>query len=177
MRVIAGKLKYKKLHYNKDKRIRPTRSIVRKSFFDTVMGLVEGSVFLDLFAGSGSMGIEALSRGASKVFFVDRSSESINLIKKNVKSAWNVEVIKQDAERFIDSEIVKIVDLVYIDPPYDFDFNGFLERFFSVVNRNAIVCVEHDKKTQLKESFGSFRKIKSRTFGKNTLDYFGVNDE
>ena len=177
MRVIAGKLKYKKLYYKKNATLRPTRSIVRKSFFDTMMGLIEGSVFLDLFAGSGSVGMEALSRGAKKVVFVDSSKESISLINRNTKGIENVEVVRSDAERFLDNEIMKIVDVVYMDPPYEFDFDGFLDKFFSKVNRNAIVCVEHDIRTPLRESFNGFKRIKSRTFGKNTLDYYGVENE
>ncbi len=177
MRVIAGKLKYKKLHYKKNTKLRPTRSIVRKSFFDTIKGVIEGSVFLDLFAGSGSLGMEALSRGAKKVIFVDNSKESISLINQNTKGAENVEIVKSDAERFLESDSLKSVDLAYIDPPYKFDSNSFLKKFFSKVNRNAIVCVEHDKKTKLDDKFGAFKKFKSRTFGKNTLDYYGVSDE
>ncbi len=177
MRVIAGKLKYKKLYYKKNVFLRPTRSIVRKSFFDTMMGLIEGSVFLDLFAGSGSVGMEALSRGAKKVIFVDNSKDSISLINRNTKGIENVEVVRSDAERFLDSEIMKVVDVVYIDPPYEFDFNGFLDKFFSKINKKAIVCVEHDIRTTLRESFSDFKRIKSKTFGKNTLDYYGVEDE
>ena len=177
MRVIAGKLKYKKLHYKKNRKLRPTRSIVRKSFFDTVRGIIEDSIFLDLFAGSGSLGMEALSRGAKKVIFVDNSKESISLINKNTKGNENVEVVKSDAERFLESEHMKSVDLAYIDPPYNYNFNNFLKKFFSKINRNAIVCVEHDKNTKLDNEFGEFKKFKSRTFGKNTLDYYGVSDE
>lgn len=177
MRVIAGKLKYKRLHYKKNKKMRPTRNIVRKSFFDTVRGIIENSVFLDLFAGSGSLGMEALSRGARKVIFVDNSKESISLINRNTKGFENVQVIKSDAERFLDSELLKNVDLAYIDPPYEYNFNDFLKKFFTKINRSAIVCIEHDKKTRLDDEFGEFKRFKSRTFGKNTLDYYGVSDE
>lgn len=176
MRVIAGKLKYKRLHYRKSSRLRPTRNIVRRSFFDTLMGLVEGSVFLDLFAGSGSVGMEALSRGAKRVIFVDNSRESISVLSKNTREIENADVIKEDAERFLESEILSYIDIAYIDPPYNYDFNGFLEKFFSRINKDAIVCVEHDKKIALKESFNGFKKIKTKTFGKNTLDYYGVEN-
>ncbi len=177
MRVIAGNLKYKKLYYKRNRKLRPTRNIVKKSFFDTIKGIVENSVFLDLFAGSGSVGIEALSRGAKKVIFVDSSKESISLITYNTKNVGNVEIVKSDAERFLDSRVLKTVDIAYIDPPYRFDFNSFLDSFFSKVNKTAIVCIEHGKNVQLKDKFGKFRKLKNRVFGKNTLDYYGVEDE
>ncbi len=177
MRVIAGRLKYKNLYYKKNRNLRPTRSIVRRSFFDTIMGMIDGSVFLDFFAGSGSVGMEALSRGAKKVIFVDNSRDSVSLIMRNTRNMDNVKIVKSDAERFLNNKILKSVDIVYIDPPYAFDFNSFLDKFFSTVNKNAIVCVEHDKRTQLKDKFGEFIKLKSRVFGKNTLDYYGVGDE
>ncbi len=177
MRVIAGKTKYKKLYFKRNQLLRPTRSIVRKSFFDTMMGLIEDSVFLDLFAGCGSIGTEALSRGAKKVVFVDKSKESISLIKKNVKGFENAEVIKSDAVDFLDNPILKEITVAYVDPPYDYEINQFLFKLFDVINPEAVVCVEHDKKTNLFDSFGEFRKFKSRTFGKNMLDYFGVGYE
>ncbi len=154
--------------------MRPTRSIVRKSFFDTIRDLIEGSVFLDLFAGSGSIGMEAISRGAEKVIFVDSSSESISLIARNTRNMENVEIIKSDAERFLDSSVLETVDIVYIDPPYKFNLDSFLDRFFSKVNKNAIVCVEHEKGTKLRDKFGDFSRLKNRVFGKNTLDYYGA---
>ncbi|WP_051904410.1 16S rRNA (guanine(966)-N(2))-methyltransferase RsmD [Hippea jasoniae] len=177
MRVIAGAYKYKKLKYKRNRYLRPTRSIVRKSFFDTVRGLLEESVFIDLFAGSGSIGVEALSRGAKEVVFVDNSSESVELIRNNVKPFSNATVKKIDARRFLDDPVLDRADLVYVDPPYDFNLKEFLVELFEKINQNAIVCVEHDKYKPLDDRFGRFKKIKSRSFGKNTLDYFGVKDE
>ncbi|AEA33993.1 16S rRNA (guanine(966)-N(2))-methyltransferase RsmD [Hippea maritima] len=177
MRIIAGKLKYKRLYFKKNQNLRPTRNIVKKSFFDTMRGLIEGCVFLDLFAGSGSVGMEALSRGAKRVVFVDSSNDSVSLIRKNTNNFDNVDVIKSDAEKFLDNPLVRSAGVVYVDPPYAFDVEVFLEKLFKVVNRNAIVCVEHDKKRHLRGDFGLFKCFKSKNFGKNTLDYFGVVDE
>ncbi|WP_025270150.1 16S rRNA (guanine(966)-N(2))-methyltransferase RsmD [Hippea sp. KM1] len=177
MRIIAGKLKYKKLYYKKNQFLRPTRSIVRKSFFDTMRDVIEGSVFVDLFAGSGSIGMEALSRGAKRVIFVDSAKESVDLIRKNTRDMDNVDVLKMDAFRFLDEPILKRADVIYVDPPYSFEIDGFLMGLFDMVNRDAIVCVEHDKKSPINSEFGQFRRFKSRSFGKNTLDYFGVIDE
>jgi len=146
MRVIAGKLKYKKLYYRKSSRLRPTRSIVRKSL------------------------------GAKRVIFVDNSKVSISILSKNTREIENADVIKEDAERFLESEILSYVDIAYIDPPYNYDFDGFLEKFFLRINKDAIVCVEHDKKILLRGSFNGFKRIKTKTFGKNTLDYYGVEN-
>ena len=180
MRILAGKMKYKRLNYKKDEKLRPTKNIVRKSFFDTVAPAIEGSVFLDLFAGVGSMGIEALSRGAKEAIFVDNSSRSVDIIKRNVEEAGCKDssvVLRKNAYEFNNDPRLEKVDLVYIDAPYDFDVNRFLAEFFKFVNPNAIVCVEHSSKKPPKDSFGKFVKFKTRNFGKSTLSYFGVVDE
>ncbi len=180
MRILAGDFKYKRLNYIKDKKLRPTRSIVRKSFFDTIRSIINDSIFLDLFAGVGSIGLEAASRGAKEVVFVDRSFRSIDIIKKNIGefgSADRFRIIHSNAFDFLDSAIMKQADIVYIDAPYGFDVNNFLKEFFGKINKNAIVCVEHLKNKHLDEGFSGFSKIKSRSFGKNSLDYFEVVNE
>ena len=180
MRILAGKLKYKRINYKKDANLRPTRNVVRKSFFDTVAPVIKDSVFLDLFAGVGSMGLEALSRGAKKAIFVDNSFRSVEIIKRNVNEAGcedNSVVIKKSVYEFNADPRLKDVNLVYMDAPYEFDINAFLEEFFEYVNPEAIVCVEHASKKSLGEMFGRFVKFKTRHFGKSSLSYFGVLDE
>ncbi len=179
MRILAGDFKHKKISYIKNEKLRPTRSIVRKSFFDTVSQAVVGSIFLDLFAGVGSIGFEAASRGAKEVVFVDKSFRSVEIIKKNVDSIGcnnKVTVFKTSADEFVKSPKMKVFDLVYIDAPYNFDINNFLKEFFGNVNKNAIVCIEHLKDNGLDNLFLDFKKIKSKNFGKNSLDYFEVTN-
>jgi 16S rRNA (guanine966-N2)-methyltransferase len=177
MRILAGDLKYKKVSYIKDKNLRPTRSIVRKSFFDTIQGNVFGCVFLDLFAGVGSMGFEAASRGAKEIIFVDKAYRSIEVINKNI-SEFNLGCkftpMRMNAYDFIDSPSMRLVDVAYIDAPYSFDVNSFLKEFFGKINKNAIVCVEHLKGKDIDNVFLEFKKVKSKSFGKNSLDYFEV---
>ncbi len=174
MRVLSGSLKNRSIYFKKDKFLRPTRSIVRKSFFDAVQFLIKDSVFLDLFAGAGSIGIEALSRGAEEVFFVDNSSESINIISKNigVSGKNNAHLHKTDARNFLYMPYINQINLAYIDPPYSFDINAFLKIFFERVKNDAYVCVEHESKVIVKDKFFEFSKIKSKKFGRNMLDYF-----
>jgi len=178
MRIQAGNLKYKKIKYIKDDRLRPTRNIVKKSFFDTVSSIIEGCVFLDLFAGVGSVGIEAISRGAKEAIFVDNSFRSIKIIKENInlsRCESKSVVVKSDAESFVcNRDIMKRVDMVYADAPYGYDISNLLEKLFLNVNKNAIICVEHGNQKELEEKFGEFSNIKRRKIGKNILDYFGV---
>ncbi len=181
MRILAGDFKYKKVSYIKNKDLRPTRSIVRKSFFDTVQGVIRDSIFLDLFAGVGSIGFEAASRGAKEVIFVDKANASIDIIRKNVnefKLDSKVTIIRANGYEFINSSFMSKVEIVYIDAPYNFDINNFLKAFFEKVNKNAIVCVEHLKGKHVDDEFvGGFKNIKSKSFGKNSLDYFEVVNE
>ena len=180
MRIQAGNLKYKKIKYIKDDRLRPTRNIVKKSFFDTILPIIDGCVFLDLFAGVGSVGIEALSRGAKEAIFVDNSFRSIKVIKENIGLSGCEErsvVVKSDAANFVgNKDIMKRVDIVYMDAPYEYNISDLLEELFLNVNRNAIICVEHSNKKEIKLKFGEFSNIKRRKIGKNILDYFGVVD-
>ncbi len=181
MRILAGSLKYKRIKYIKDNDLRPTRNIVKKSFFDTVMPVIKGSIFLDMFAGVGSVGIEALSRGAKEAIFVDNAFRSINIIKDNVNTAGCKDrsvIIKSDAESFVENfDGLENVDIVYVDAPYGFDLSALLNKLFSNLNKNAIVCVEHKFDFGKKSDFGDFVNIKRRIIGKNILDYFGVADE
>ncbi len=180
MRIQAGNLKYKKIKYIKDDRLRPTRNIVKKSFFDTVSGIIEGCVFLDLFAGVGSVGIEAISRGAKEAIFVDNSFRSIKMIKENIGLSGcesRSVVVKSDAASFVSNkDIMKKVDIVYMDAPYGYDMYDLLEKLFLNVNKNAIICIEHSSKNEFEEKIGEFSNIKRRKIGKNILDYFGVVD-
>ncbi|MGB9755735.1 MAG: RsmD family RNA methyltransferase, partial [Desulfurella sp.] len=119
MRVIAGTYKNRMLEFKKNKEIRPTKQIVKKSFFDSIFYIIENSVFIDLFAGNGFMGIEALSRGAKKVFFVDKDD---TFIKKNLQnlniSSDKFEIYRMDVFNFLNLNVVENADIVYMDAPY-----------------------------------------------------------
>ena len=92
MRVVAGKHRSRPLYSPKNSDVRPTTDMVKESIFNIIQNDVIGSKFLDLFAGSGAIGIEAISRGAEKVVFVDNSKESISLIKQNLQ------MLKEEAQ-------------------------------------------------------------------------------
>ena len=109
MRIIAGKYKAKKLSFSTDKKIRPTADIVKQAMFTTLFNKVENSVFLDLFCGSGQVGIEALSRGADKVFFVDNNYDAINITKKNFPNT--IEISKDSA--FTKEELTELNSYIW----------------------------------------------------------------
>jgi 16S rRNA (guanine966-N2)-methyltransferase len=159
MKIIAGTFKNRTLFAPKGDKTRPTSSRLRETLFNICQNDIEGAVFLDLFAGSGAMGFEALSRGASFATFVDNDRNAIQSIKKNVETLEvkkAVEVIlgdvRQALERFIRLE--KQFDIIYADPPYE-------DRY------SALLLQEIDKSSLLKEGGTFFLEESSKI----QLDY------
>ena len=120
MKVIAGKYKNRNLNFVSNEKTRPTASVVREALFSKIQFGLEGATFLDLFAGSGSVGIEALSRGAKKVVFVEKDRKNFEIIKSNLENCKipkeNYELIFSDYVSAL-GRIADKFDFVYIDPP------------------------------------------------------------
>jgi 16S rRNA (guanine966-N2)-methyltransferase len=120
MKVIAGKYKGRKIDTINDHSTRPMLGVAREGIFNSLQFSIEKSEVLDLFAGSGSMGIEALSRGAKYVTFVDNSTDCINQINKNLSNYDNdYSVINLDVSNYI-SEIISSYDIIFYDPPFEY---------------------------------------------------------
>ena len=124
MRIVAGKAGGIRLSAPKGIDIRPTSDRAKEAVFNSLhsRSVIEGAEVLDLFAGTGALGIEALSRGAKKATFVDKSSESLELIKENVKKSGfekTSEIVKEDSLKWLQKSS-KSLDLVLLDPPYSF---------------------------------------------------------
>ncbi|WP_428157037.1 RsmD family RNA methyltransferase [Desulfurella sp.] len=154
------------LEFKKNKEIRPTKQIVKKSFFDSIFYIIENSVFIDLFAGNGFMGIEALSRGAKKVFFVDKDD---TFIKKNLQnlniSSDKFEIYRMDVFNFLNLNVVENADIVYIDAPYSMKIDELVVFLLKKLKKDAIVCVESNEMVENEHVF----KIKQ--FGNSILNY------
>lgn len=121
MRVVAGKYRGKALKSPSDDKIRPTTTRIKETLFNVLQGYVKDSVALDLFAGSGALGIECISRGAKEVTFVDKSRDAINLIKQNLNGIReDYRIFNTDFLAFLHSCVTqgKKFDLIFIDPPY-----------------------------------------------------------
>ena len=121
MRVITGTARGRKLEQLIGDDVRPTTDRVKEAVFSIIQFNIEGRRFLDLFAGSGQMGIEALSRGAKEAVFVDNRKESVEIIKRNLKSTKldeNAKVIPMDSNSYLNVNSEKF-DFVFIDPPYE----------------------------------------------------------
>src|SRR6478672_10047385 len=163
MRVIAGKYKSRRLEAPSGLQTRPTSDRLRETLFNVVAPRVAGSVWLDLFAGSGAIGIEALSRGARSVYFVEAAGAAARTIRKNLHTLGineGAEVIERDAAvalRMLDSQAVAC-NFVFLDPPYrkmgDYEqVLGFLSQS-RLLNAGCQVIVEHDKHFDPGNEFG-----------------------
>ena len=187
MRVISGAARGTRLTDLGETEIRPTLDRVKESFFNQVGANLTGLNFLDLFAGTGSMGIEALSRGADKVVFVEHNSQAQSLIFRNLEKCrmtvdnqterW--ELIKLDALRGLSvlRDKGSLFDLVYVDPPFGENLYQsclFLLSDSEVLKEEAWVIVEHFHKNELRESYGRLNTFKDRRLGDSCLSFFKI---
>ena len=181
MRITGGKLNGRVLRSVKGLNIRPTSSKIRQAVFNIIGNDISEFRVIDIFAGTGIMGIEALSRGAAWTLFFDNSDRSIELIKKNLEICGfgsKGYVIKKDLKEGLPQhEKIKkeSVDLAFIDPPYGKNLiPGILE---SIVNSkilacDAIIITESIKKDQLPERVGNFFLSKTKAYGDSKIDIY-----
>lgn len=180
MRVIGGALRGKKLRPLRGMRIRPTTDFVKESIFNILADRVEGAVVLDLFSGTGSLGIEALSRGGASAVFVDNYRQAIDNIKHNI-AACRLEtqghVIKRDILRGLGflKATGSTFDLVFMDPPYEaglvLETFGLLARC-QCISLNACVVAEHSHREQIPPKVESFQQIKERKYGNTLVSFY-----
>ncbi len=171
MRIIAGELKGRKLAAPKDDSVRPTTDKVKEAVFSMLMPYVRDSVVIDLFAGTGSLGLEAISRGAKRAYFVDRDRRSIALIRENVQHCGvedRAVILCSDHASAL-SRIHDTADIVFLDPPYK---AGLMTECFQllrssgIVPEGGIVVAEHDSHDQMPDEVAGFTRIRNRRYGK-----------
>lgn len=142
MRVIAGKARSLKLKVPEGEGTRPTTDRIKETLFNILQGDIPGCVFVDLFAGSGGIGIEALSRGARHAWFVENGREAISCISSNLnftKLAERATLLKGDAFSVLPQIHEKEVDIIFIDPPYQ---AGYEEELFKVLHSMPYVTLD-----------------------------------
>lgn len=157
IRIIEGIYKGRYLKIPDSNTTRPTMDKVRQAIFNVLKGKIEGRVCLDLFSGSGAMGIEALSRGASKVYFNDKDYKTFNLIKDNIKSINisydDVVLSNLDYRLFIKKYKDVKFDIVFLDPPYKFKINSEIIKQLNEMDMLSSTCVivseQDDKNIQI----------------------------
>ena len=175
MRIITGSKRGKKLVTLEGEQVRPTTDRVKESLFNILQFQLEGRKFLDLFAGSGQIGLEALSRGAALAVFVDSSKESVRVVEKNVASTGlgdRAKVVLADFAAYLRGSRESF-DIAFLDPPYR---QGLLEQALPLVvqrmNPGGVILCEHPKDEVLPEEAGPFRLQKSYRYGKILLSAY-----
>ena len=160
MRVIAGKYRSRPLKGPGAQRLRPTSDRLRETLFNVLGPSIEDSLFIDLFAGTGAVGIEAISRGARETIFVESSAKAARLIRENLKSLdilGAAELIEAPALRCLERTATRrlLADFIFLDPPYEktADYTDVLEFLDTsrLIAPHGIVIVEHHWKTELPE--------------------------
>lgn len=175
MRIIAGKFKGRSLITMKDKSIRPTTDRVKESIFNLLQGCVEDANVLDLFAGSGALGIEALSRGAHSVTFADRSNDSIETVNTNLKKvSGKINVIRKDFLTTIDylSARKEKFDLIFLDPPYKQGLDKVaIDKIdeSGILAEDGIIVVERSREDEPLKLSNGFRAVNVRDYGSVTV--------
>ncbi len=169
MRVITGTARGRKLKTLPGLDVRPTTDQVKEAIFSTIQFEVEGAFFLDLFAGSGQMGIEALSRGARFCVFVDSSRQAQDVVRDNLAStgfAKQARVAAMDSLGYL-STAAERFDIAFLDPPYN---QGLIPKALPLLvpkmTPGGVILCEHQKGEELPEQVGDFKVYRTYRYGK-----------
>ena len=177
MRVITGLARGCVLKTLSGTATRPTTDKVKEAVFSSIQFDVEGRRVLDLFAGSGQMGIEALSRGAAHAVFVDANKEAVAVVRENLQKTGlseKAEVICRRADDFVNSR--QVFDIVFLDPPYGSDYlPELLPCLQPCLSSFALVVCEHDIDRQMPERFGNLVAGKTKRYGRIGVTVYRVD--
>lgn len=184
MRVIAGKAKGRRLGVPKRKGVRPTSDYLREALFDILGSSIRGVRFLDLYAGSGAVGIEALSRGSAEVVFLEQDPGCLRALRENL------EIVGLGSRRVIAGDVLRVLprlvrqgegfDMIFLDPPYG---TGLAGRTLSAVasgdllRPEGLVIVEHFAKEPLPSDTGRLRRVREKRHGQTMLTFYGQTSE
>ncbi|MBQ7045221.1 MAG: 16S rRNA (guanine(966)-N(2))-methyltransferase RsmD [Clostridia bacterium] len=179
MRVITGIARGKRLLSPEGYDIRPTSDKVKESVFSAIQFDIEGAKVLDLFAGSGQLGIEALSRGAQSAVFVDKSNSAINVVKQNIAATGFADkstVISADYTTFLARNNTKF-DIAFLDPPYQLGIlKDALEKTALTMSNSGIIVCEHPLDVVLDEEIGQFSLYRKYKYSKICVSLFRVKE-
>ncbi len=185
-RIIAGQGKGRRLKAPKGLDTRPTGARVRQSLFDILAPRLPGCRFLDLCAGSGGVGLEALSRGAARVVFVDPSAAAVQAVRENLDAlgaaGLRAEVFRQDGETALKGLALggRRFDLIYLDPPYQ---SALYEPLLATVSDRSllepdgVLVAEHFHKRQLPETIGRLVHFRNVRVGDHVLSFYRFHQE
>lgn len=185
-KIVAGKYKGKTLKLPSKETTRSSKMIVVESFFNTIQFDVIDSIVVEVFSGSGSIGLEALSRGAKKVIFMEKDSDALRALRENIAQTdpMGCEVVEGNSFATISGvkkrlEALKEGAFIYIDPPFSIreGMEAIYDKTLALIaslslNTVRLIIIEHMSGLELPESIGDFNVIKTKKFGKTTLSYY-----
>lgn len=172
MRVIGGEFRSRRLKSALGLATRPTPDRLREALFNVLAPRIKDAVFVDCYAGTGSVGIEALSRGARRAIFIEKSRTAVDVIRENLAALG----LEARAEVFTGKVSVVLerleADIVFVDPPYEADKE--YESTFAVLKprEGMLVVMQHDSRVQLKDQYGLRQKYRTLRQGSNSLSFF-----
>jgi len=172
MRVIAGEFRSRRLKTLTGLTTRPTPDRLRETLFNVLAPMIDGCVFLDAYAGTGAVGIEALSRGARKCVFVEKNRAAVEVIRENLATLGlenRAEVYTGKAQAVIERASA---DIVFLDPPYELEkeYDAALNAFGASANR--LLVVQHSSRAALQPEYGNLRRYRVLKQGDNSLSFY-----
>jgi 16S rRNA (guanine966-N2)-methyltransferase len=185
MRIIGGDAKGRIIYLPKQSQLRPTSDGIKESLFN-ILHAISGKSFVDLFAGSGNVGLEALSRGAAKVIFVEKNTVMVNAIKRNIRElslAGEYEIMAVEASKGIRKlqNRGEILDFLFADPPYE---RGFVREIFhtlgsrNILSQDGILIIQHSVREDPDENHtGDFILTDRRRYGDTHLSFFKIKEK
>ena len=182
MKVISGTLKGRKIEgYNIDG-TRPTMDRVKESLFGMIQDYIKDSVVLDLFAGSGQLGIEAISNGAKYTYFIDNNQEVIKTLNKNItnlKIKDKSKVILSDWKKSLNdfSNQKQKFNIIFVDPPYNYDvYEKILEKVstLNLLNKEGLIILEHHN-LKLKDKYNNLTLYKQKGYGNKSVNIYKID--
>ena len=181
MRIIAGRFRSRCLRTLAGRHVRPIPDRLRETLFDILQAQVPGSVFVDAYAGSGSVGLEGLSRGAAKVFLIENHRAALAVIRENLKSLGitdDAEILAEDTCRGFNSLVRRCIqaDICFLGPPYtvprEYDRALGLLGKIELVRFGGLVVAQHAPRQELKEGYGRLRRTRVVVQGTNALCFY-----
>ncbi|MDD2190166.1 MAG: 16S rRNA (guanine(966)-N(2))-methyltransferase RsmD [Eubacteriales bacterium] len=182
MRIIAGEFKGRRLNAPKDDNIRPTSDKVKEAIFSIIAANIADAVVIDLFSGTGNLGLEALSRGSSRCYFGDRSKDSIKITLQNIKYCKQEDksiTILGDFEKVL-RKIPEKANIIFLDPPYK---AGLLVGCFdliselSLLSEEGVIVAEHAAEEPLPDVMAGFTRIKEKKYGSISTSIYSSADD
>ncbi len=190
MRIIAGKYRGRPLRSLRGTEIRPTADRLRETLFNVLSAgnpeALHGTVWMDIFAGTGAVGIEALSRGAKEVYFLETAPEAAKLVEQNLRKLGITEgykILRDELSgilwRFKRQHVV--IDVAFLDPPYRME-NAYKQTLTALADSSAVwaltlVVAQHEKRFDPGSEFGALRRIRLLTQGNNALSFYRIGGQ